>query len=53
MSKNDLLIVLDIEKGKIKYSYDINQKIADFYETKKRNAFFRNLLLMNDKIFIF
>ena len=53
VSKNDLLIVLDIEKGKIKYSYDINQKIADFYETKKRNAFFRNLLLMNDKIFIF
>ena len=53
VSKNDLLIVLDIEKGKIKYSYDINQKIADFYKTKKRNAFFRNLLLMNDKIFIF
>ena len=53
VSKNDLLIVLDIEEGKIKYSYDINQKIADFYETKKRNAFFRNLLLMNDKIFIF
>ncbi len=53
ISKNDLLIVLDIEKGKIKYSYDINQKIADYYETKKRNALFRNLLLLNDKIFIF
>ena len=53
ISKNDLLIVLDIEKGKIKYSYDINQKIADYYETKKRNALFRNLLLLNDKIFVF
>ena len=35
------------------YSYDINQKIADFVETKKKKADFRNIFLVNNKIFIF
>ena len=34
ISKNKLLIVTDIKNGKIIYSIDINQKIADYLSTK-------------------
>ena len=35
ISKNNLLICMDIVSGNIIYSYDINEKIADFINTKK------------------
>ena len=48
-----MLILFDLKNGNIIYSYDINQKIADFVETKKKKADFRNIFLVNNKIFIF
>ena len=53
LSRNELLILFDLKNGNIIYSYDINQKIADFVETKKKKADFRNIFLVNNKIFIF
>ena len=53
LSKNDLLILMDLEDGKIIYSYDINQKIAEFLKTEKKKAEFKDMMIVDDKIFIF
>ena len=50
---NDLLVCLNLKKGNIIYSYDLNQKIADFLKTKKKRAIFKDLKLLNSKLFIF
>ena len=53
ISKNDFLISLDLNTGKIIYSYDINKKVSEFLDTKKKRAKFKNVLILNGKIFIF
>ncbi|MDC0952706.1 hypothetical protein OAR89_02960 [Pelagibacteraceae bacterium] len=53
ISKNNLLICMDIVSGNIIYSYDINEKIADFINTKKRKVEFKEIVMVNSKIFIF
>ena len=44
---------MDIVSGNIIYSYDINEKIADFINTKKRKVEFKEIVMVNSKIFIF
>ncbi len=53
ITKNNLLISLNLVTGKILYSYDINQKIADYLNSKKRKVEVKNIMIVNDKIFIF
>ena len=53
VSETNLLIALDINQKKIIYSYDINEKIAKFLNTKKKNVYYKDIMLVNDKIFIF
>ena len=53
ITKNNLLISMDMNDGSIIYSYDINKKIADFLEIKKKSVEFKNLFIADDKIFIF
>jgi len=53
ITKNNLLVSFNLKNGKIIYSYDVNQKIAKFLNTKKKNVKFKELALVNDKIFIF
>ncbi len=53
ITKKDLLICMDLKNGEIIYSYDLNQKIADYLNTKKKDAQFSNLIMANNKIFIF
>ena len=53
LTKNDFLICMDLITGNILYAYDINQLIANFLNTKKNNATFKNFLIMNNNIFIF
>ncbi len=53
ITKKDLLISMDLKNGEIIYSYDLNQKIADYLNTKKKDAEFLNLIMANDKIFVF
>ena len=53
ISKNDLLIAFDLNKGDLIYSVDINQNVADFLKNKKKKLFFKNILMINDQIYIF
>ena len=53
ISKNNLLISLNLIDGKIIYSYDINDLIAKYYNVKKRKVAIQSLMILNDKIFLF
>ncbi|MDC1092659.1 hypothetical protein OAS35_00975 [Pelagibacteraceae bacterium] len=50
---NNLLVATDLNNSKIIYSYDINQLIADFLNSKKKEVEFKALMLANDQLFIF
>ena len=52
VSSNNLLISIDLKNGEAIYSYDINKKIADFLDIKKKNALFKSIMIANDKILI-
>lgn len=53
ITKNKYLIALNIRNGKLIYSYDLNQKIADFLNSKKKDAIFKDFMILNSKIVIF
>ena len=50
---NDLLIATELESGKILYSYDINKKIAEFLDTKKKRVKLKSIISADNKIFVF
>ena len=52
ISKNGLLICIEILSGKIIYSYDINKKIAEYYNIKKQKTDFKDINLANGNIFV-
>ena len=53
ISKNNLLINMNIKTGKVIYSYDINKKISEFLNIKKKEAEYKTIMIANSKIFIF
>lgn len=53
ITNNNLLISFNIKNGEIIYSYDINEKVAEFIDTKKKKLEIKNLRLANNKLFIF
>ena len=53
ISKNDLLISMNINKGEVIYSLDLNKKISEFLNTKKKKAQFKDILMANNKLLIF
>ena len=53
ITKNSLLVAINLVSGKILYSYDINKKISDFLKLNKESVYFKMLVLSNDKILIF
>ncbi len=53
VTDNDLLISMSLNDGKILYSYNINQLVADYLNTKKKKVLPKNLLFLNNEIFIF
>ena len=53
ISKNNLLIAFDIKKGEITYSYDINKKISEFLNIKKKQVQFKFLTIANNDLLIF
>ena len=44
---------MNIEYGKIIYSYDFNQLISEFLNTKKKSVYFKKIMLANNSLFIF
>ena len=53
ITKNNLLVSINLNNGNIVYSYDINEKISEFLNTKKYKVEFKNIMLINSEIFIF
>ena len=53
ITKNDLLIAVDLKNKKIIYSYNINNKIADFLNLKKKNVSFFAFRLVENSLMIF
>ena len=53
ITKNNLLISLDIISGNIIYSYDINQKISEYLNIKKKQATIKDIFIAGGKILIF
>ena len=52
ITKNDLLVLMNINNGKIIYSYDVNQMIANFLDTKKKKVEIKNIFFVNNKIMV-
>lgn len=53
LSKNNFLIAINLENNEILYSQDINLKVANFLDTKKKSLNFKTMMLLNSEIFIF
>ncbi len=53
VSKNNLLISLNLIDGEIIYSYDVNELIAKYFNVKKKKVDMQSLMILNDKIFLF
>ena len=52
ITKNDLLVHMNVNNGKIIYSYDVNQMIANFLDTKKKKIEIKNIFFVNNKIMV-
>ena len=53
ITKDNLLVCINILTGEILYSVEINQEIANFLETKKRSIYINSLSLINNNLYIF
>ena len=53
ITKNDLIISLNLDNGEIIYSHNINKKISKFLKTKEKKANFKNISMINNQIYIF
>ena len=53
ITNNNLIIAMSITSGKIIYSYDVNQKIAEYLKLKKNTVKFKNMIIANNKLTIF
>jgi len=53
ITSNNFLISMNLDNGKIIYSYDVNKKISDFLNIKPKNVNIKNLSLADNKIIIF
>lgn len=53
ITKNNFLICFDLQKGNIVYSYNLDEKIAEFLDTKKKNALFSHIFIINNQLNIF
>ena len=53
MTKNNFLISLDLKSGDYVFSYNLNQRVADYLKSKKKRAQYKNIMFINNKLFIF
>lgn len=53
ITKDNLLVCIDVTSGEIIYSLDIVDKIANFLDTKKRLIKIKKFFIVNNKIMIF
>ncbi len=53
LTKNNFLISLDLKSGDYVFSYNLNQRVADYLKSKKKRAQYKNIMFINNKLFIF
>ena len=53
VTKNNLLISLELKTGEIIFSYDIKSHLSKFLNIDKKKIEYKNLLILNNSIFIF
>ena len=53
ITRNNLLISINLRNNEIIYSLNINQQVAKFLNTRKKNLKFKNFMLLNNELFIF
>ena len=53
INKNDLLISFNLNDGKIIYSFDLNENLANFLQSKKKQVKIKSLMVINNKLFVF
>ncbi len=52
ITKNKLLVCINLINSNMIYSYDIDKKIAEFLDIKKKRANFKQLFIINNEIFL-
>lgn len=52
ISKNNLIICVDLIDGAIIYSYKLNQMMAEFLKIKEKNLSLKNIIFANNRILI-
>ena len=53
ITKDNLLVCINLNSGEIVYSIDITQNIADFLESKKKSINIKLLALANNNLLLF
>ena len=53
LTRNNFLISMELQTGKILYSYDLNEKIAAYLNSKKKKAEFKSFYVAGNKIYVF
>ena len=53
ITKDNLLVCLNLDTGSIIYSVEINQEIANYLKTKKKSINIKSMALLNDNLFLF
>ena len=53
ITKNNFLILLDLNTNKILYSSDIDNQISNFLDIEKKKSVIKSFMLINNEIFIF
>jgi len=53
ITKNNLLVCINLITNKITYSIDIDQNIANFLDTKKKSVNIKSLAIINNDLFLF
>ena len=53
INKNNFLVAIDSISGNILYSYNLDQKVSEFFKIKKKNLKIKNIMMLNNEIFVF
>jgi len=53
VTKDNLLVCINLDTGEIIYSVDISQNIANFLDTKKKTIYIKSLVIVNNDLFLF
>ena len=53
ITKNNLILAIDLKTNKIIYSYNVTQKVSNFLNSKKKKINFYEMLQINNKISFF